>query len=207
MPSVTPSLIIGVAELVHAAITPWLLIVSRVTHRAALIPAEGEAASLLQISHSPRPFFFILRACIMGLIDILYPALLCSHFLLSVDFFLHPPPFPTASILHPPSSHLNPAVRYHSPLACCRGGQLLALAPPLSRKWTVSPPGMTYMDVGIWSTSYSTLRTPFTSLCAGRVLTYKWVKTKNKRGTLCRVGDRVRTGLSVQAAHVWGAFN
>ena len=63
--------------------------------------------------------------------------------LLSFSFIsgLLSPPSPLPNNLHPPSSHLDLAVRYHghphphphpSPLASCWGGQLLALAPPLS---------------------------------------------------------------------------
>lgn len=60
-----------------------------------------------------------------GLIEILYQALLCTHCFYQWTFIFSPPPHH----LHPPSSHLDPAVRYHSlPLspASCQGGQLLA---------------------------------------------------------------------------------
>ena len=110
------------------------------------------------------------------------------------------PPRPSSQISRPPPPPPEPPCKLLGWPAARSGSTSVA-------KWTASPSGMTYTDVGIWNTSYSALWSPFTCLCVGQVLTHKWVKTKNKSGTSCGVGDRVRAGLSVQAAHVWGAFN
>lgn len=225
-PDVPTSLISSGAELVHAVITQWLFIFSEVTHSAALIAADGKATHLLQISllqRTRKNTLFFSGVVLWADLDSV-PSLALRLLLLSVDFYLHPPPSP-----QPPSSILpprNPAGWYHSlPLnpASCWGDQLLTPTPSTHHTHLHlfhRCHQMNHFTVGDELHGQAVRGTQAT-VCFGvrscpraqAGVNMQWVKRENESDivkalfTIEIEPEWVYQWVVLQAARVWGAFN